>query len=435
MKAAVSAVRRVPTSDLGILLIARALVFLSALGTVTMVYLVGRRLFGEWTGRLAAILLAVSPGFVIYGHYFKTDLPMAFWVLVAVILACKVMESGGLACVALLGVVVGYAASTKYPAAVLVPWGFALIVAARAIPGKIRALAGFTVGAAVGFLFGTPYAALNPREFISALRLDADLHGPKNVNLIAVPPAWIDYPLHVLPLALTVPMLLIAAAGLGWALFRKGGALLVVWLVPAAFAVLLELDPAHTVRYALPLLPFAALSAAYLFAEVRRVRVLRAAATFGAAALAIYAFIFSASYVQAMAKPDPRIQAAGWIAQHIPMTETLFTSETHYLNRPQVDRLGYALVDVGYDAGALERAGARHYILSEYTSLIFGRSRWRASERRAFLAYLRRDYAPEACFENSQVLFGIRSKPGNPVPEDWLQPNPRICVLVRKGLH
>jgi hypothetical protein len=76
----------------------------------------------------------------------------------------------------------------------------------------------------------------------------------------------------------------------------------------------------------------------------------------------------------------------------------------------------------------------RYFLLSEYTTLVYGHSIWHARERAALLAYLRDHYSPVACFEISQTLLGINTKPTGRLPDDWLRPNPRICVLVSKGV-
>jgi hypothetical protein len=76
---------------------------------------------------------------------------------------------------------------------------------------------------------------------------------------------------------------------------------------------------------------------------------LRVIATAVAIVLILHSFLFSLAYVQAMAHPDPRLEADQWIDRHIPRTEPIFTSETSYYNRPQVDHMGYQVIDVADD--------------------------------------------------------------------------------------
>jgi len=115
-------------NDVWMYVMGRLVVYASALGAITMIFLIGRKLFDIWTGRLAAILPAVLPGFVINSHYFKTDIPMTFWSLAALLTAYQVVSSGKSVWVVVLGLLVGYSASVKYSAAVLSPEGLVAIV-------------------------------------------------------------------------------------------------------------------------------------------------------------------------------------------------------------------------------------------------------------------------------------------------------------------
>lgn len=432
VRAVVAKIRHPPVGNRGTLMIARYLVYLSALGAVTMMFLLGRRLFGESTGRLAAIILAVSPGFVIYGHYVKTDIPMIFCLLVAILLAVEVMdhETPG-SCVA-LGLAVGLAASTKYSAVALLPAGIAAIVVGSPVRNRFRALVLYTIAVAAAFLIGTPGVVLEPHAWLAALQKDAALNSTRSLTSLAGPPALLAYPLEILPLAFTVPMLLVAALGFVWAaISHKRKNLLPIWILLASYWLLMARDNTRVLRYSLPFVPFAALFAAYALSEARKIRGVRAAAIPAVVALILYSFVFSLAYVQAMARPDPRLQAAHWIARHIARTEPILTSETSYYNRPQIDQMGYRLIDVGSDISKLQQSDARYFLLSEYTTMMFSHSIWRAKERAAFLEYLRNNYSPTACFENSQTLLGIINTKRQ-LPDDWLQPNPRICILVPK---
>lgn len=105
-----------PSSDYWMLVIGRLVVFASAMGVITALVVLARKMFDPWTAQLAAILLPVMPGFVINAHYFKTDVPMTFWMLVTMVAAYQLIETGAPRDVLLLGLLVGYTASIKYSA-------------------------------------------------------------------------------------------------------------------------------------------------------------------------------------------------------------------------------------------------------------------------------------------------------------------------------
>jgi len=83
-----------------------------SIGTLPLVYDVGRRLFGRPVGRAAAFLMAVSPSLVFFGRTFISDVPMLFFSVAAVLAYVVHAETGrrgpavlGAACTALAGLV------------------------------------------------------------------------------------------------------------------------------------------------------------------------------------------------------------------------------------------------------------------------------------------------------------------------------------------
>ena len=55
---------------------------------------------------------------------------------------------------------------------------------------------------------------------------------------------------------------------------------------------------------------------------------------------------------------------------------------------------------------------------------------------RSFTTYVADHYCVVATFEHSQKVLVLNSKPrATYVPFDWLQANPRITILERKGLQ
>lgn len=83
-----------------------------SIGTVPLVYDLGRRLFGRPAGRAAAVLMAVSPSIVFFGRTFISDVPMLFFSVAAVLAYVAHAENGrrgtavlGAVCTALAGLV------------------------------------------------------------------------------------------------------------------------------------------------------------------------------------------------------------------------------------------------------------------------------------------------------------------------------------------
>jgi hypothetical protein len=423
----------IPVGDAGVLLIGRIVVWASAMGVLALVFLLGRELFDASTGRLAAILLSVIPGFVISSHYFKTDTPMLLWALAALYAGYRLVATSNIAWVYALGFFIGYSSSTKYSGATLIPAGLVfLAMTNRSVP-RIRALVIFGACVAAGFLIGTPRVLPDPREFLHTLSWVRDLGRKGAPGAIARGPAWIDYLTRISQLALTLPMYVAAAVGGTLLIFRRGKALLPIWVFLIAYAFLMSADNARLLRYVVPLLPIAALFVAALVSEIRRAN--RAAgqiATLAAFSLIAYLFLFTASYVRVMAQEDPRVQAGRWIAAHVSRDLPFPVSTAHYLGAPQVQLWGYKKLDADTSLEKLRTAESPYLAVSEYITNRYDGALPYFPDAREFFEFIRNNYTEVIHFENSQRLLGVDSKSGLTVTHDWLYPNPRITIYLRK---
>jgi len=430
-------------SDSWIIVMGRLVVFVSALGAITSIFLLGRKLFDTWTGQLAAIILAVLPGFVINGHYFKTDVPMTFWMLTTMLIAYKLMDSGNSAYLFLLGLLVGYTASVKYSGGLMFFVGLVAIAMASRKFHKPFSWVSYFLCVGLGFAFGEP-AALWPGnwgEIIKALRWVGGLNRVGIPYYVARPAAWIDYFLNVMPFAMTLPMLVVASLALSWVVGvcvlkrRKWEHLLIVTFL-VVYYPLLATDNARLVRYTVPLLPFAALLVASFVRSLRDRRLVGKIAVIGVSALAAYAFLFSVSYVRVFAETDPRIQASRWVEEHILRGRPVPEIATGYLNLPQLNLLGYETVLIHYNISDLQNTQSPYLIASEFSTSAYSQALDYYPQQKSFFQFVTENFSEVVRFENSQELLFINSKRGSKLPDDWLHPNPRITILVhRTGGH
>lgn len=426
-------------SDYWMLVMGRLVVFVSALGAITALFLLGRKLFDGWIGRLAATILAVLPGFVINGHYFKTDVPMTFWMLTTMLVAYQLVENGASRYVFLLGLLVGYTASVKYPGGLMLLAGLvAIAMASRKFHKRFSWLTYF-VCVALGFAFGEP-AALLPAGWgaiIKALRWVGSLNRLGIPYHVARPPAWIDYPLNVMPFSMTAPMLMAAAVALAWAvgvcvLTGKRWALLPILTFMVAYYPVLATDNWRLVRYTVPLLPFAALFVALFVGTLRDRPIVGRVAVVTVCALMAYAFLSSLSYVRAFGETDPRIQASRWVEDQIPRGQSVPEIATHYLNLPQLGLVGYKTVFIDYSISDLRSAPSPYLIVSEFSTSPYSQAIDYYPQQRRFFQFVTANYVEVIHFENSQKLLFIDSKRRSRLPQDWLHPNPRITIMLRR---
>ncbi len=65
-----------------------------SLGTIWVMFALGRRLFGVATGRAAAFLMAISPSAIFFGRFFISDTPMLFYSVAAVFAWIVYLDTG-----------------------------------------------------------------------------------------------------------------------------------------------------------------------------------------------------------------------------------------------------------------------------------------------------------------------------------------------------
>lgn len=157
-----------------IYLLGRAISIVFGVLSVVLVYRVVRRAFPDaspWLAHLGALFLAIAPGHAVNCHYLETDLPVSFFVLLAVYWMASLVQQGRLRDYLLVGIAAGLAIGTKWSAAPLLP----LLLVAHAVRPKawrrplallgkesLRQLLVFGLMTILVFLLVNPYVALHP---------------------------------------------------------------------------------------------------------------------------------------------------------------------------------------------------------------------------------------------------------------------------------
>jgi 4-amino-4-deoxy-L-arabinose transferase-like glycosyltransferase len=271
---------------------ARLTIVALALGGIAASWWLGRRAYGPVAGFVAAAAVAVETTYVAYSRMAVTDVPLTLGVAVALAL----MVSGR---IELAGLVVGLAASAKYPGILLLA---PLVAAAWGLWRRLAIACGL---AALAFVLTSPYVVLHTGEAAGdAWRVQQDAHR-----------GWLGFENdHTAPIAFAArlwdgfgPALLIAVAGLVVALVRRTRADLVLGVfVLVYFAQLMTLH-AHFDRYLLPLVPA-------LGALAGRLRSLAPVTLL----FLVIPFTWDVRDARELTKTDARVVAQGWVERHIP---------------------------------------------------------------------------------------------------------------------
>ncbi len=259
---------------------------------VAAAWWLGRRAYGPGAGWVAGAATAVATTHVAYSHMAVTDVPLTLAVTVALGLAlARRLEWAG--------IVVGLAASVKYPGALL------LVPLVLAGWGRWRRLGVSLVAAALAFAATSPFVVSHPFQAADDARrvqrlAQAGWLGFEHDH--ATPIAYLDRLWEGLG-----PVLLLAAGGLVLALVQRRRADLVLGgFLLAEVAYLLTLN-AHFDRYVLPLVPA-------LAAFAGRVRPLVPLAL----ALCVVPLAWSLGRNAELRKPDTRARAEAWVQRALP---------------------------------------------------------------------------------------------------------------------
>lgn len=184
-----------------------------------MLLRIGRRHVGAGAGVVAAVLFLLSPGVVAHAHVLKPEMLGAFLVLWTLELSLSALEKGGFAAYAAAGAASGLAAGTfllTWPACAVVGFACALRIGTRRGPAAAE-LKGLLVAAAssvAAFFLTNPYWIPDWRTVRAEMKVLSSLG-----TLDASHPFL--FSIHVLPPAVTWPVLALIAAGAVQA-FAKG---------------------------------------------------------------------------------------------------------------------------------------------------------------------------------------------------------------------
>jgi 4-amino-4-deoxy-L-arabinose transferase-like glycosyltransferase len=156
-------------------LLGRVITICFGVGTVGLVYLVGKQITGRTAvGALASLMVAISPTNVWHSRLITPDTFVTFFSLASLLASILVYQQGKTWQYVVAGICVGLTASSKYNGGLIV---LSLILAHFLHYGKTAFkqpkiyLALLLCG--VGFIATTPYAVLDSAKFLTDLRFEA----------------------------------------------------------------------------------------------------------------------------------------------------------------------------------------------------------------------------------------------------------------------
>ena len=342
--------------------VGRALSALADLGTVALIYLIGRRLYGEATGLLAAGLGAVTAFMIQQAHFFTVDSMACFMTMVAAYFSVRASQTGRWADFGAAGLGVGLAAASKVSAATA-----ALLVALAGVSrllstdeaneleeGRLpidrsklsSVLLGLCLAALislVAFRVGQPYAFEGPGFFgirpspewferLGQIRVEQsgeiDLpSGRQWTNRTPMVFPWVNIVVWGMGLPLGLAAW-IGWAGAGYELVRggsQGQKHLVLWGYATAVFLYHATQWVMAMRYLLSIYPILVLFAAYWLVKGIRSssRWWRRAAMTASVVVVLGSLGWGLAFFSIYLRPHTRLAASRWIYEHVPAGATV----------------------------------------------------------------------------------------------------------------
>jgi len=327
-------------------LLSRALAAAYGTATVLVVFRIGRRLWGDTAGVLAALFMALAFIHVRDSHFGTTDTALTFFIILSVGLLIEAHSTNQQRRFAAAGLVGGLGAATKYNAVLLVApivASYLLHVALssdRARAARDPRLFTYGVPFLIAFGIGVPFLVLDYPHFAEAMRaLQSSMtEGDPRLGL---PNGWVHHLVNSMRYGLGLPLL---AAGLGGAVLlgvRTPGLAVLLLAFPIAYYSVAGGLRNLFFRYTIPIVPFLCLTAAYLVWHAgewvaSRVRMPRDARVAAAVTSILAAAVIASSAVKVWSfdrivnRADNRVVVAEWFEQHVPPGSSVLQSGSRY---------------------------------------------------------------------------------------------------------
>jgi hypothetical protein len=310
-------------------MIARTVSAVAGTMTVAVVYQIAARLFDRLTAAIAALFLALAFLHVRDSHFGVTDVTMVLLVMLSTMCLVTGALENRTAPFAVAGALAGAAASVKYNGVLMfAPLATAVLIAPAGRRALVRRIGLFAALFAAAFLVGSPYAAIDWPAFWRGLQgQSAHIGTPHGIDLGM---GGVNHLVFSLRYGLGLPLLAAGLAGVVWLWRRDWRKAALLTTFPAAYYLVLFPTRSVFVRYAIPLVPFLCITAAFTIVEAARALGGRRAVPVPATAwlLALLVVAPSAAAVgqldRLFAARDSRLVLADWVRHAIRPGSTVY---------------------------------------------------------------------------------------------------------------
>jgi hypothetical protein len=328
-------------------IIARLLSVLLSVGTILIVFFLGKWMYNPRIGALAALFLVFAPVHNKISHYMVPDVPMVFFLMLSFLCIWFIYVKGDTKFYILAGLFAGLATATKYGGQMLflplfLAHLFRVLDSNRSfkeifLSHKLLLSVGFFLG---GFLVGCPYSVLDFSKFWNDFKWQSQhLLQSGHYGSSTALPAWLFYLRYGMAENIGKFAQYLVYGGILLGLVRRKRKDMILIIFPLVLFVLIGSWKSMAARYLLPLTPFFVIIAAvFLDALLSKITALLRTenASFPLRVLqsrhlnlAVIALVLIPSVVQIarfdylLTQKDTRTLSKEWINSKLPRGSTL----------------------------------------------------------------------------------------------------------------
>jgi hypothetical protein len=415
----------------------RILTILMSAAVIYLTFLITKSSFGLNIALLSSFLLASIPAIVVSSHYFRSEIPALFWILLTFYFSIRIFNTKNTKYYVWAAISAGFATSTKYNSIFVV----LLILATHimSLPKKKRNLMSYFFDKRIiysyfvfigAFIVGSIGILLYFDLFKERILKQLSYQRGSFLESIGLGPGWLGYFTQILPYSLGIPLQVFSIFGLIWSFIKRKrwDIILLVWFI--SYYIILSSSNWWVVRYTVPLMPpLAILLARFIFhfpkTKLWKTVFLIVGLTVGTTSL-IYSLMLDSIY----AAKDPRIMAHRWVRENVPFGKRIGIDLTPAAYYVPADNDKYQIISMRLDGKKLNEIDyyiANDQVYQHYLRLpnLF------SYESRYFQNIIgAQTFAKVIEFENPLKLFNWKFSKTY-LPHDYLYFQPKITIFRR----
>ncbi len=299
--------------------------------TIPLIFLVGRKLYNERVGLLAAALITFTVLLIQLSHFYMAEGSFVFFSLLAFYFIIDIYKKGDNRSYYLAAFFLAIAAAAKYTATLLLS---VFLVAHLLRDKNYKSLLSKRVylSAAiyiVTFLILTPYLIVNFQGFYKDLSFDSSIiSGAHKISFTLPFEGSLPYIYHItdtLRWALGLPLELLALLGIAYAFRKRDPSDILLLTAALVYFLVIGAQFSKFIRYIAVILPFFVLLGSRVLTSLyENWTGYRQKFIAGLGAIVLLSSVFySFAFLNIYAQPDSRVAAIDWINTNIPQSSVV----------------------------------------------------------------------------------------------------------------